>query len=83
MGQTICRLEPQDRSTEDVPGIIASGETAKGFYNLVKARSHQFIVDEPLSYGGGDKGPTPYEYIGAALGSCTYMTLNGYAAAKG
>lgn len=55
-------------SAEEVPGIIASGETAQGFYNLVKARSHQFIVDEPLSYGGGDKGPTPYEYLGAALG---------------
>lgn len=75
-------LDQPESSAEEVPGIIASGDTAKGFYNVVKARSHEFIVDEPLSYGGTDIGPTPYEYLGAALGSCTSMTLNGYARRK-
>ena len=75
-------LDQPESSVEEVPGIIASGDTAKGFYNVVKARFHEFIVDEPLSYGGTDIGPTPYEYLGAALGSCTSMTLNGYARRK-
>jgi len=70
-------------SAEEVPGVVVSGETANGFFNVAKARSHQFIIDEPLSYGGTDIGPTPYEYLGTALGSCTSMTLNGYARRKG
>ena len=70
-------------SAEVVPGVVVIGETAKGFFNVAKARSHQFIIDEPLSYGGTDIGPTPYEYLGTALGSCTSMTLNGYARRKG
>ena len=63
-------------------GISSTGKTSEGFYNIVSARTHRFIVDEPLSYGGTDLGPTPYEYLGAALGSCTSMTLNGYARRK-
>ena len=72
----------RQESGEAVPGVVVSGQTTGGFYNVAKARSHQFIIDEPLSYGGTDIGPTPYEYLGAALGSCTSMTLNGYARRK-
>ena len=77
----IVPMEPQI-AAEEKDGISATGKTREGFYNIVSARTHRFIVDEPLSYGGTDLGPTPYEYLGAALGSCTSMTLNGYARRK-
>jgi len=62
--------------------IVVAGKTDEMFYNIAQAGSHKFIVDEPLSYGGTDLGPTPYDYLGVALGSCTSMTLNGYARRK-
>ena len=77
-------IDPMDAPTEEAQkeGISSTAKTNEGFYNIVSARTHRFIVDEPLSYGGTDLGPTPYEYLGAALGSCTSMTLNGYARRK-
>jgi putative redox protein len=52
--------------------IRLSGE---GLRTEVTAGKHTVIADEPASVGGTDAGPTPYDLLAAALGSCTAMTI--------
>lgn len=58
-------------------------ETANGkFQQKVSAGNHDLLADEPVSFGGTDTGPTPYDYLLTALGSCTSMTIKMYADRK-
>jgi putative redox protein len=62
----------------EAPHVIVRGD-AKGFAQQVELGSHRLAVDEPVSYGGTDSGPSPYDLLLAALGSCTSMTIGLYA----
>jgi len=61
------------------PGHVIVHGTAAGFAQEVKVGSHELFADEPVSYGGTDTGPTPYDLLLAALGTCTSMTIGLYA----
>lgn len=62
--------------------VVVQGKTADEFLCTINAHGHAMLADEPLDYGGGDLGPTPYGLLSAALGACTAMTLNMYAKRK-
>ncbi|HEX2252393.1 MAG TPA: alpha/beta fold hydrolase [Thermoanaerobaculia bacterium] len=58
---------------------VVGGGVGEGFRQQVLARHHRFAADEPVHLGGTDSGPTPYDLLLAALGTCTSMTLRMYA----
>jgi putative redox protein len=56
--------------------------SGRGFAQEISARSHRLVADEPVANGGTDTGPTPYDLLLAALGSCASMTVALYARRK-
>jgi len=61
--------------------VIVRGNS-QGFLQEVTSGKHKFSVDEPASVGGTDAAPDPYDYLMAALGACTSMTVGFYARRK-
>jgi putative redox protein len=65
----------------DTPDLsVVVSESGNGPYaQFVTAGRHVMGADEPEHVGGHDTGPSPYEFLMAALGSCTAMTVRMYA----
>ena len=76
IAETTMRLDATKAGT-----VIVHGSAA-GFAQAIAAGRHQLRCDEPTDGGGTDTGPTPYELLLAALGSCTSMTVAMYARRK-
>jgi len=67
---------------QPIEGVLVS-ETGNGkFEQSIVAGTHRYLADEPVSAGGNGSGPSPYEYLLAALGACTAMTIRLYAEHK-
>jgi putative redox protein len=72
------RAVPEELASADV---IVRGEGGT-FAQQIAAGRHRLKSDEPESAGGTDTGPSPYDLLLAALGSCTSMTVGMYARKK-
>lgn len=55
--------------------VVTVRGSAEGFAQEITAGRHGLIADEPVSAGGTDRGPGPYDLLLAALGACTSMTI--------
>lgn len=79
-----------DIKVEEVPaavaeeGLVRVEESHAGKYQQrITAGPHHLLADEPVSFGGLNGGPAPYDLLLAALGACTAMTMRMYAERKG
>jgi uncharacterized OsmC-like protein len=61
--------------------VIVWGERSS-FAQQIAVGPHRLNGDEPESVGGTGTGPSPYDFLLAALGSCTSMTVGMYARQK-
>ena len=52
---------------------------ARSFKQEIVVGKHHLRADEPVSVGGSDEAPDPYDYLLASLGACTSMTVGFYA----
>jgi putative redox protein len=66
-----------------IAGVRVRATGAGKFQHEVQAGRHCMLADEPVSYGGLDSGPTPYDFVAIGLAACTSMTLRLYAEKKG
>ncbi len=63
--------------------MIVTGINSKQRYEtVISAGNNVIIADETTANGGKDSGFTPHELLGAALASCTSITLRMYADRK-
>jgi uncharacterized OsmC-like protein len=70
--------QPSNNKTADV---VVRGN-AGSFKQEIVAGKHRLLADEPVSAGGSNAGPDPYDYLLTALGVCTSMTVGLYARRK-
>jgi putative redox protein len=78
-------LAPEERPQAAPEGVVRVSEAGgQGFLQDITVDGrHSLLADEPEELGGTDRGPSPYQFLAAALGACTTMTLRMYASRKG
>jgi putative redox protein len=72
-----------NRSGTPTRSMRAEARRREKYTHDVKAGDHTLTVDEPVTSGGQDLGPSPQELLAASLASCTAVTMEMYAERKG
>jgi putative redox protein len=78
LAMTNASAVPIASAQKPVEHVVVRGR-ASGFLQEATAGKYTFLIDEPVSVGGTESAPDPYDYLLAALGSCTSMTIGLYA----
>ena len=65
--------------SQDSPEVIVRENGGGPYEQEVLIGRHRLVADEPVTVGGMDAGPAPYDFLMAGLGACTSMTLRMYA----
>lgn len=73
---------PEESTPKSKHQVVATLNADDGFTTTMKVGSHYMVADEPISFGGNDFGPSPYELVSAGLSACTAMTVQMYARRK-
>jgi putative redox protein len=76
------RAEEAAAPAEVIDNRVTARTGAEGFRTDLFANGYALVADEPEAYGGSGQGPSPYDYLQAALGACTGMTVQMYARRK-
>lgn len=66
----------------EAPESVTTVHIGREFRTEVISNGFPLVADEPVSVGGTNTGPTPYDYLLTALGACTAITLRMYADRK-
>ncbi len=73
----------QTADPDKAPRSVVVRETRNSkFQQDVAVGPHHLLADEPVTAGGDDTGPGPYDFVLAGLGACTSMTMRLYADRK-
>lgn len=73
---------PKEEKIKSPSHVAASLHGTEMFTTAMKLGNHSFMADEPVTFGGNDFGPSPYEYLSGALAACKAMTVQMYARRK-
>ncbi len=65
--------------TDGITQATIAENGASPYAVSITVSGHALSGDEPISFGGGDTGPAPYDLLTASLGECTAMTVRWYA----
>ncbi len=76
---------PQSDAADGEAGThpVVVGIGTQRYPTDITASGHALAADEPVSVGGRDTGPNPYDLLLSSLGACTAITLRMYADRKG
>ncbi|WP_299944586.1 bifunctional alpha/beta hydrolase/OsmC family protein [uncultured Ruegeria sp.] len=77
----LCPPAPPPGAPEGIVRVTEADPS--GFLQDIQSGPrHHAIADEPASYGGTDRGMSPYGFVSSGLGACTSMTIRMYARRK-
>ncbi|SDW26883.1 putative redox protein [Ruegeria halocynthiae] len=77
----LCPPAPPPGAPEGVVRVTEADPS--GFLQDIQSGPrHHAVADEPASYGGSDRGMSPYGFVSSGLGACTSMTIRMYARRK-